>query len=78
MAGYRVPQHVWRTKDDRLVLTGDPDAAFLAYPAGTDMAEDEARRRGIVDVLEGKAARAKPDKAPAKPGLTINRSNKEN
>jgi hypothetical protein len=77
MAGFRVPRHIWRTQDNRLVLDGDPDAAFLAYPTGEEMAEEEARRRGILDVLEGKPAQAKPEKA-AKPGLTINRrSDKE-
>lgn len=79
MAGYRVPRHVWRTNDDRLVLTGDPEAAFLAYPAGTEMAEDEAQRRGIIDALAGNKVEDKSRKPAVKPGLTIKRSSdKEN
>lgn len=73
MSAYRVPEHIWRTRDNRLVLTGDPDAAFLAYARGDEMSEDEARRLGIVDAVAGKRARYKSDKAAPKPGLTINR-----
>lgn len=78
MANYRVPEHIWRTRDGRLVLTGDPDAAFLAYARGDDMAEEVARERGILDAVAGKkAARDATPKAAPKPGLTVNKSNKE-
>lgn len=74
MGAYRVPEHIWRTKDNRLVLTGDPDAAVLAYARGDEMSEDEARRRGIVDAVAGKRARYKSEKPAPKPGLTVNRA----
>jgi hypothetical protein len=78
MAAYQVPEHIWRTKDGRLVLTGDPDAAFLAYARGDEMSEDEAKRRGILDaVADKKTARDATPKAAVKPGLTINKASKE-
>jgi hypothetical protein len=79
MAAYRVPEHVWRTRDGRLVLTGHPDAAILAYPRGDEMSEDEARRLGIVAAVAGTPVREVKDKAPASKvsGVTINRANKE-
>lgn len=78
MTAYTVPVHVWRTADNRLVLSGHPDAAILAYPTGTELAEDDARRRGIIDAVDGRPD--VPESAPkpqAKPGLTINRASKE-
>ncbi len=79
MAAYRVPEHIWRTSDGRLVLTGDPAAAVLAYACGDEMSDTEARRLGIVDAVAGKPAREVKDKAPASKvsGVTINRANKE-
>jgi hypothetical protein len=79
MAAYRVPEHIWRTNDGRLVLTGDPAAAILAYPTGEEMSDDEAVRLGIVAAVAGKPVREVKDKAPASKvsGVTINRANKE-
>lgn len=78
MAAYRVPEHIWRTKDGRLVLTGDPDAAFLAYARGDEMSEDEAQRRGVIDAAAGRQARAVQDKPVAtKGGVTTKRLDKE-
>lgn len=76
---FRVTKHVWRTNDNRLVFTGDPDAAFLAYPAGTEVPDTEAQRRGLVDLFAGRKVRVPTEKPPAKGGLTINRisDNKE-
>jgi hypothetical protein len=33
----RADQHWWRTTDGRLVPTGHPDSAFLAYAPGDEM-----------------------------------------
>lgn len=78
MAGYRVPEHIYRTRDGRLVLHGDLDAAVLAYARGDEMSEDEARQRGIIDAVAGKPAKDRTPKQAAKPGLTINKANREN
>lgn len=48
--GYIVPKHIYRTADNRLVPHGDLDAAFLAYPAGTEMTDHEAEQAGVLDV----------------------------
>jgi hypothetical protein len=37
----------WTADKSRLVPDGDPDAAFLAYPAGTEIPESEASRVGL-------------------------------
>lgn len=78
MGAYRIPEHIYRTRDDRLVLHGDPDAAFLAYARGDEMSDDEARRLGITDAVAGKRPRDKSEKPAPKPGLTINKASKEN
>lgn len=52
---FRVDRHVWRTEDGRLVPHGDPDAAFLAYPAGAEFSDQEAARRGLTELLAGHA-----------------------
>jgi hypothetical protein len=81
---YRVDRHVWRTEDGRLVPDGDPDAAFLAYPAGTEFSDEEAARIGLTKSLSGHTsqldtkAAAKPADKAATPqrdkGLTVTRS----
>jgi hypothetical protein len=37
----------WDSTRRRLLPDGHPDAAFLAYPAGTEVSDEEARRVGI-------------------------------
>jgi len=64
---YKVPHHIWRTTDGRLVPTGDPDAAFLAYPAGEELADHDAEARGLLDVYPSKAVDKPQDKAMSKP-----------
>jgi hypothetical protein len=76
MAAYRVPEHVWRTNDGRLVLTGDPDAAILAYARGDQMSEDEAGRRGIVDALAGRPVIEVKDRQARTSGVTVKRTDK--
>lgn len=46
---YLVTEHKWWNADKTVLLpNGHPDAAFLAYPAGTDLAESEAIRLGLL------------------------------
>lgn len=60
-----VQGQVWRTNDGRLVPSGDPDAAFLAFAAGQEVADREADRLGLSDYLK---SRDKPqDKAITRP-----------
>jgi hypothetical protein len=48
MADYTVEgRWYWTAARDRLVAEGDPEAAFLAYPAGTVIPEREARQVGL-------------------------------
>lgn len=47
---YKVPRHIWRTRDGRLVPDGDLDAAFLAYPAGEELSDHDAKAKGVLDV----------------------------
>ena len=67
---FKTDKHLWRTaQGDRLVETGHPDAAFLAYPAGSDIPDDEAARYGLKSKPKpaDKAAAKPADKAVAKP-----------
>lgn len=65
----KTDRRVYRTRDDRLVWEGDPDAAFLAYPAGREIPESVAARIG------GKQAPKPKDKQAPKPedksGLSV-------
>jgi hypothetical protein len=67
---YRVESHKWWTGDrSRLVGDGDPDAAILAFPAGTELAESEAVRLGLLTVPAAKIRATPPSnkmgRAPA-------------
>lgn len=60
---YKVPKHIWRTTDGRLVPDGDLEAAFLAYPMGDELADHDAEVNGVLDVYpETKAVTAHGDK----------------
>lgn len=61
----RVDYRVYRTRDGRLVKQGDPDAAFLEYPAGTEVADSVLKEHGLVK--ESKASAKPADKAVRKP-----------
>lgn len=75
---FRLPEHIYRTIDGRLVLHGDPDARFLAYARGDEFTHADAEQRGIIAALAGKPVKDKAPKPVAKPGLTINKASKEN
>lgn len=62
----KIEKHVWKTADGGLVPDGDPDAAFLEYPAGTEMGDDRARELGLLDE-EPKRAQPAANKARSKP-----------
>lgn len=60
---YKVPKHIWRTADGRLVPDGDLEAAFLAYPKGDELTDHDAEANGVLDVYpETKAVTAHGDK----------------
>lgn len=62
-----ITEHIWRTTDGRLVRHGDPEAAFLAYPAGTVVADPLAEQVGLVaftrDLMDAKLGEQPQDKA---------------
>jgi hypothetical protein len=84
---FKVDRRIYRTTDGRLVEEGDTDAAFLAYAAGDEVSDAEARQVGLTALGAGAntasanasaKSRAKlADKAAPRPadkgGLMINR-----
>ena len=50
----------WTADRKRLVLESDPEAAFLAYPDGTQVADEEARRVGLLKRETARKAVRKP------------------
>lgn len=67
----KAPHHLWRTADGRLVQTGHLDAEVLAYPAGSEIPDDEARKLGLLD--EKKPAKADADTKQATPAANKQR-----
>lgn len=69
----KATERIYRTRDGRLVKEGHLDAAFLAYPPGSQIPDDEARANGLLE--DEKPALRRPaknrtrhqDKAAAKP-----------
>lgn len=69
----KATERIYRTRDGRLVKEGHLDAAFLAYPPGSQIPADEARANGLLD--DEQAAPRRPaknrtrhqDKSAAKP-----------
>lgn len=50
---FRVPRRLyWVADRSRLVPHGDPEAAFLAFPAGAELSDVEARRYGFLDAVD--------------------------
>ena len=68
---FRVERHKWWNSDkSKLVETGDPDAAFLAYPAGTEIPDGEARKVGLVAEVK-----PKPETKPAPQAKAVAKPN---
>ena len=63
MAGYMVKEHLWKTKDGKIVRDGDPRSAFLFAVPGMVLAE----KPEILASIGTKAVRLSEDKA-VKPG----------
>lgn len=63
---FKVSERIYRTTDGRLVRENDPDAAFLAYPAGQDLSDEEAQRFGLLD-FGAKRAPQPADKLATRP-----------
>ena len=57
---YRVPERLYRTVTGRLVRHGHPEAAFLAFPAGMELSDEEATRTGVLQYAVGESMREKP------------------
>ena len=64
---YHVTRRLFHTEGkDRLVFEDDPQARFLAFPAGTELADEEARRLGVAE-FERKMATPSQDKMARPP-----------
>lgn len=65
----KLDRRIYRTGDGRLVEQNDPDAAYLEYPAGTELSDHAARNLGLAsDAGEGQKKRSKPrDKSRSAP-----------
>lgn len=66
---FRVPERLYRTESGRLVRHGDPEAAFLAFPVGHELSDEEAERLGVTAFYETLKARSVPidNKMAARP-----------
>lgn len=64
-----VPERLYYNADRRrLVGHGDPEAAFLAFPAGAELSDDNARRSGVTAFYEEKRREQAPqNKMRARP-----------
>lgn len=64
-SAYRVPARLyWVADRSRLVRHGDPEAAFLAFPAGAELSIEEARRFRLLDTVDTPVT---PEKLRAEP-----------
>lgn len=57
---FKIPERLYKTTDGRLVRHGDPEAAFLAFPAGHELSEEEAQRWGVTAFYAAVKARSAP------------------
>ncbi|MFD6069436.1 hypothetical protein [Amycolatopsis lurida] len=62
---YTVDKHIWRTADGNFVEHGHPDAAILAFPAGTEVPDADAKRFGLAKVGKSEPD-PEPEEAPEK------------
>lgn len=67
MAGAKADRRVYRTADGQLVGEGDPQAAFLAYPVGEDVADGDVDAYRALVGDRAKAVAKPADKAARKP-----------
>jgi hypothetical protein len=75
---FKVPERLYRTTDGRLVRHNDPEAAFLAFPAGAELSDEEARRYGVAGFFAEKARAAAPqNKLGARPSDKSKSTSKE-
>lgn len=63
----KADDHIWRTEDGRLVRTGDPDAAFLAYAPGDEMDVVVPPKPATVYLGTPPQEPVAPEEEPAKP-----------
>lgn len=68
----KTDRRIYRTRDGRLVWQGDPDAAFLMYPAGREVPRSVLERVGV---KQGKKPLDKQAEKPADKasGLSVQR-----
>jgi hypothetical protein len=46
---FKVPERLYHdATKTRLLRHNDPEAAFLAFPAGTELPDEEAKRLGVI------------------------------
>jgi hypothetical protein len=75
---FKVPERLYRTTGDRFVAHGDPEAAFLAFPAGAELSDEEARRLGVAEYFAEKARATPPqNKMGARPSDKSKSNQKE-
>lgn len=67
---FKVPERLYHdASKSRLLKHGDPDAAFLAVNAGTELSDEEAKRLGVIAFYATEKARSAPvqDKMATRP-----------
>lgn len=71
---HRVRQRLYHTADkSRLVTESSPEAAFLAFPAGAEMSDEEAERFGVAAFEKSLRPRDKMQR-PVNKGATTKES----
>lgn len=63
---FTVPERVCRTASGELVAETDLEAAFLLYPEGTQLSDEEADRSGVAAYFA-----TTPDPEPAEPDVKM-------
>lgn len=75
---FTVADRLYRTASGRLVRESDPAAAFLAYPPGTEVSDEEAKRSGLTEFYRPATEASADEKAapPAQNKVGATRPNK--
>lgn len=56
---FKVTERLYFTEGrDRIVRHGDPAAAYLAFPIGEELSDEEATRHGVTQFYTDQAAKA--------------------